>query len=432
MLANLLAVAETGAQEERAIDHFAGVGVRAIGMGGAYVGVADDFTALFWNPAGLAQLTRREMHVAFLRNGSKNDATLGGTAATSELSNTRFGSLGFVYPYPVYRGSFVLAAGFNRYKDFDWSLRTEGFVEEDSLLARDAFSHEGELTLTSLAGAVDVSPSMSLGVALNIVSGNDEIINEFESTDTRNHFDEKLYRDREVFSDLYKTAFTATFGALVRTPRENPRVRVGATVTTGATHRIHYTKKSPPVDLFSLVEYDDGRVETATSEVSSDTYSINLPLEIGVGVSFKPVPSLLMAAGLHIAEWSQAEYRDTDVDDLRANSSFERQYRDTVRWHLGAEWQVPMIALDLRAGFYTDPLTFVGPRDPKRSEDDTQNPKIQIEQDRRFVTLGAGLSVEEAVSVELAYAHGTFERIEGPLVEKVTVDRLMAGVVYEF
>ncbi|MGH9162460.1 MAG: hypothetical protein ACRD2X_21040, partial [Vicinamibacteraceae bacterium] len=30
------------------------VGARALGMGGAFVAVADDATATYWNPAGLA------------------------------------------------------------------------------------------------------------------------------------------------------------------------------------------------------------------------------------------------------------------------------------------------------------------------------------------------------------------------------------------
>src|SRR5437773_680806 len=34
----------------------AGLGARAIGMGGAFIGVADDWTAIYWNPAGLTQL----------------------------------------------------------------------------------------------------------------------------------------------------------------------------------------------------------------------------------------------------------------------------------------------------------------------------------------------------------------------------------------
>ncbi len=38
-----------------------GVGARALGMGGAFVGVADDVTACFWNPSGLSLLGRKEL-----------------------------------------------------------------------------------------------------------------------------------------------------------------------------------------------------------------------------------------------------------------------------------------------------------------------------------------------------------------------------------
>jgi len=38
-----------------------GVGARALGMGGAFTAVADDTSAVFWNPAGVGQLTRAEL-----------------------------------------------------------------------------------------------------------------------------------------------------------------------------------------------------------------------------------------------------------------------------------------------------------------------------------------------------------------------------------
>src|SRR5258708_8986939 len=38
-----------------------GLGARATGMGGAFVGVADDWTAIYWNPAGLARLKGKEV-----------------------------------------------------------------------------------------------------------------------------------------------------------------------------------------------------------------------------------------------------------------------------------------------------------------------------------------------------------------------------------
>ncbi len=42
-----------------------GLGARALGMGGAFVGVADDATAGFWNPAGLVQIQMRTFGVFF-------------------------------------------------------------------------------------------------------------------------------------------------------------------------------------------------------------------------------------------------------------------------------------------------------------------------------------------------------------------------------
>ena len=40
-----------------------GSGARAVGMGGAFIGIADDATAASWNPAGLIQMETPEMSV---------------------------------------------------------------------------------------------------------------------------------------------------------------------------------------------------------------------------------------------------------------------------------------------------------------------------------------------------------------------------------
>ena len=40
-----------------------GAGARAEGFGGAFIGLADDATAVVWNPAGLAQLERAEASI---------------------------------------------------------------------------------------------------------------------------------------------------------------------------------------------------------------------------------------------------------------------------------------------------------------------------------------------------------------------------------
>ena len=85
----------------------------------------------------------------------------------------------------------------------------------------------------------------------------------------------------------------------------------------------------------------------------------------------------------------------------------------------------------MRAGFYTDPLPFVGPRDTRLSIG-PDNPLIVAKQDRRFFTLGAGLLFEEVVRADLAWTHGSFERVEGQLAEDASINRVMLGVSCRF
>ena len=42
------------------------VGVRALGMGGSYVSLSDDISAIYWNPAGLNFLQQNE--ISFMHN----------------------------------------------------------------------------------------------------------------------------------------------------------------------------------------------------------------------------------------------------------------------------------------------------------------------------------------------------------------------------
>ena len=85
-----------------------GVGARGLGMGGAYTALGDDANALYWNPAGLAALDKREV-----------------SAGHVELSQSiRHDSLAYAHPTP--QGTFAAGAI---------------YLSQSSLDGRDAAGH---------------------------------------------------------------------------------------------------------------------------------------------------------------------------------------------------------------------------------------------------------------------------------------------------
>ena len=65
LVAGLLALSLAGAMDASAASRQTDVGVRAIGMGGAFSAVASDATAIRWNPAAIAALQRQEIDAAY-------------------------------------------------------------------------------------------------------------------------------------------------------------------------------------------------------------------------------------------------------------------------------------------------------------------------------------------------------------------------------
>lgn len=83
-LAPAAAAAETGAAFLKI-----GVGARAIGMGSAFTARADDATAAYWNPAGLAQIGTRQVSAMH----------------TQWIADTQYENL--AYAHPTKRGTFA-------------------------------------------------------------------------------------------------------------------------------------------------------------------------------------------------------------------------------------------------------------------------------------------------------------------------------------
>ncbi|MCX6144624.1 MAG: hypothetical protein NTZ35_15555, partial [Ignavibacteriales bacterium] len=111
-----------------------GVGARSAGMGNVATGLADDYSALFTNPAGLGSLRSYEFSVGMLNSGYNNDATFFGNMLNANDRVTNLNNIGLVYPVPTQRGSLVFAFGFARVANYSTVASFKGFNPSNSLV----------------------------------------------------------------------------------------------------------------------------------------------------------------------------------------------------------------------------------------------------------------------------------------------------------
>jgi hypothetical protein len=155
------------------------VGARTLGLGGAFVGTADDVSAVLWNPAGLSQLVPNEVHFETARL----------------FEDTSIHSLGFAVPgrrLPSFAVSVVtLRSGtFERTNELNDPLGTFSdneiayfFTMSRSLTPRLALGLNAKLVQQSvedfsangfgfdLGGLFDVTPTVRVGASLQNLGG---------------------------------------------------------------------------------------------------------------------------------------------------------------------------------------------------------------------------------------------------------------------
>jgi long-subunit fatty acid transport protein len=147
-----------------------GVGARAEAMGGAFVGVADDATALFWNPAGIARIDPDKSEFSF------NHAVM-----PAEL---QFSQAGYVFHVKRFPGAFGLSVrslymdpmiettAFQPYgtgETFDAGMMSLGFTYARSVTDKFSaggtvhFVHEGLAEFSQQIVALDVGTLYDVG-----------------------------------------------------------------------------------------------------------------------------------------------------------------------------------------------------------------------------------------------------------------------------
>jgi long-subunit fatty acid transport protein len=404
----------------RITDQQIGFGARAIGMGGAYLAVAEDYSAIYWNPAGLAQIKKVEFWLGISHLRFANDITFQESTSKADNNTTKFTSLGLVYPVPTYQGSLVFALGYQKIKDFEYANRFSGISSQGAAAGVNNLSFsgvdpnnpdavydffgepvhkegyvtdEGSIEEWSAAGAIDVSPNISLGLTLIFQSGSSDYYDEFTQQDNLNNFQifpadfTEYYEERIIFSEY--SSFNMRFGSLFHLGRF-ARVGLGIEIPQRINIKEDYV-------FDSQLTFDDGFVETfedSDQEYSgSYEYDVKVPFKFSGGLSFTH-RNFLLSGSAEYVDWTQLEYKSSDL--IYLNRYFNTDYRGTVKLRFGGEIDLPAINSKFRTGFVYDPNPAKG---------------LSADHNRKYFTLGYGILIDRSFQMDIAYMLGTWKQM---------------------
>jgi long-chain fatty acid transport protein len=323
-----------------------GLGTRSQSMGGAFVGIADDFSAVFWNPAGAAGF--KQTTFGFYAVDLIPRATYGQWPLTLEVpeidAKTKVSHYlgGLAAYYKPISSRVVVGLGIGTPSGLGTTWNGADFTEMTGGTAYDLSSKVGVFCFSPLIAA-KVTDWLSVGATLNINYGNFNLKMPGGTAD----LGEETVDLGQYEENMNGWGFGATFGVLVK-PID--KLGLGLTVRTPSTVSF---KGSARMSYLSLYDLPD------TSDL---TRKITWPLWIAGGVSFRPVGRLLLSADVHWTQWSKLDRITTEYLDtvwaalMEASGSDVRPllWEDKAQIRFGAEYTLNATTA-LRAGYYNDP-----------------------------------------------------------------------------
>jgi len=325
-----------------------GLGTRAQAMGGAVVGIADDFSAVFWNPAGAAGF-RKEMFGfcatdLIPRAAYHYESGMPSYSVNAKADLSHY--IGFLGAYYKPIGSkVVVGLGIG-------TPSSQGIVWDGSDFTGwsdgTAYGWSRKTTVFSFSPllAVKLNEWLSVGITLNINLGTFNLMmpgGSWPLGEGGEHVDVGQYEE-----SMTGWGFGATFGVLAK-PID--KLGIGFAVRTPSTISYNGTARLSNLSLFGLP--DSSALERKTT----------WPLGIAGGVSFRPVERLLLSADVQWTQWSKlgritTDYLEPAWPDYYVVQVFLGDYslyqKDVTQIRFGVEYLLKA-ATALRAGYYHDP-----------------------------------------------------------------------------
>lgn len=312
------------------------VGVKAGGMGGAFIGLADDYSAVFWNPAGISQIQNPQIAAYFtgVMPSSTYKQSAYGIDATSESQ---------MFPVPGLMGYVPLDSGFLNiglgiYIPSGLGVTWNG-DDFKNMTGGQSFEWMSKIGVVNIAPAVSVQllPSLSLGAAINISYGFLDLKRPQMILDPKNR--QPIWGQYSESSSGW--GFGAEIGLLFKPIN---LISIGATFKTA--NKISFSGTA-----------DNGLLPPSLGSADL-TRDISWPIWMGAGIALKPISILTITADLQYTAWGNLDTITTTYTGWEAAGVTEGKmnlsWNSKTQIRFGAELEL-LKFLAIRAGYYIDP-----------------------------------------------------------------------------
>jgi long-subunit fatty acid transport protein len=346
-----------------------GSGARALGMGGAFIAVADDATAASWNPGGLIQLETPEVSLVGAYFDRTEDNTFGTNPEASGSQDVPKSSINYLsaaYPFSFWGHNMIASVNYQNLYDFtrEWNFPLMQASGNLSLNQNVDYRQEGSLSALGIAYCVQITPEFSFGLTLNFwkdgLYPNEWEQNTFQSGSGIYVGDPFIFESKSY--DKYSfSGFNVNLGILWHV---NSKVTIGAVVKTPFEADLRHEST-----FNSFIHYPGvPAADSTTSIASAEDETLDMPMSFGIGFAYRFSDEFTASIDIYRTEWDDYVLTDSTgnrTSPISGKYSGDSDIDPTHQVRLGAEYLFikPTHVIPLRGGIFYDPAPAEGSPD---------------------------------------------------------------------
>jgi len=359
-----------------------GSGSNALGMGGAFIAIADDATAASWNPAGLDQLGVPEfsfVYSNFYRRTENNWENNPEAIGTDCVNNYNFNYISYVYPFPkeILGKKMVVSINYQHLYDFKWSWNFM-YNHPDPIFTEPVtynFDQEGALYALGLAYSIKLLPHLSAGFTINYW-GDFLYENKWEKkyyqkskykippTDIGILRDSTRYKTEEFTPD---TAWNFNFGFRYKIIPSGGKhlFKIAGVLKTSFKTDIDHIISTKTSQIFP----EGGGIDTYQEHTDPFKEKLHMPASFGLGLAYSynqtNSKSISLSCDIYRTNWNHFEFEDSAglrKSPINGKSSSESNIKAATWIRFGVEYlnrdfiiAGKMTTLSIRGGLFYDP-----------------------------------------------------------------------------